>query len=225
MALTYRDRRRLVLATLVTIVALPALWWTSRAEESAAPNVAVAGAGAGVDVGADRSGDDAAEGDATAAAGAATLTATDASVDASAAAAQAGTVEVPPPTTAVTAGTPGAATTHDDAPGAQAPVYLGGPSSNIGAGLSQIAVPAAPSVERINTTATFRSNLSGASCGIPGLINARTVTIVNLDNGRSVTCKTVLRRGELGDEIHLATELFSQLADITDAPIPVEIRR
>ena len=221
MAPNYGDRRRFFLATLLTLAALPALWWASRAEESAAPNVAVAGAGVGVDVGS-------AHGDSTTTAtddtpatadpaAAATLSATDAAPGAETFAATAD------PT--VTTTTPVAVAAPDDAPGSQAPVYLAGPSSNVGAGLSRVAVPAKPTIERISTTATFRGSLGSRSCGIPGMVNNRTVTIVNLDNGRRVTCTTVLQRGELGDEVALATGLFSQLADLTDAPIPVEIRR
>ena len=43
MALNDTDRRRLFLATAVTLVALPALWWANTSTDSAAPNVAVAG--------------------------------------------------------------------------------------------------------------------------------------------------------------------------------------
>ena len=111
MALTDTDRRRFLLATTLTLLALPALWWANQSENSTAPNVAVAGAGAGVDVGAVH-GDTAAS-----------------SSD------SAGNVSH-------------ATRAHGDgdseAVGAIAPVFLDGPSSAAGAGLSEIAVPARP---------------------------------------------------------------------------------
>ena len=188
MALTDSDRRRFLLATTLTLLALPALWWANQSENSTAPNVAVAGVGAGVDVGAVH--DDTAAsssesaGDETDGAGAA------------------------------------------EAVGAIAPVFLDGPSSAAGAGLSEIAVPARPDIARISADATFRNNIGGPdACAVPGIINGQQVTVVNLDNGRSVVCTTTLTRGLAGELVTLHGALFAQLADLTDAQIPVEIHR
>ena len=52
MALTDTDRHRFIAATVLTLLALPALWWANTSENSSAPNLAVAGLDAGVDVGA-----------------------------------------------------------------------------------------------------------------------------------------------------------------------------
>lgn len=226
MAPSYSDRRRFLLATVLTLIALPALWWANRSEESAAPNVAVVGAGVGVDVGAAHDSDRSTDGAGSTSSGEADV----AAGTTGAALTEAPTAPTPdtvaaPTTAAPTTGAPVPAVERDQ-PGSLAPVYLDGPSSNIGAGLSQIAVPAKPTIERIRTKATFRNSIGGSSaCGVPGVINARSVTIVNLDNGHSVTCTTVVQRGELGDEVVLHTDLFAQLADLTDAPIHVEIRR
>lgn len=187
MALTDTDRRRFLLATTLTLLALPALWWANQSENSAAPNVAVAGADVGVDVG-DAPGD----------------TATSAASSAQGARLDADQEEM----------------------GDIAPVFLDGPSSAAGAGLSEIAVPAQPEVARINADATFRSDIGGPdSCAVPGVVNGQQVTVVNLDNARSVTCTTTLAIGSVGDLVTLHSALFAQLADLTDAQIPVEIRR
>jgi hypothetical protein len=188
MALTDTDRRRFLLATTLTLLALPALWWANQSENSTAPNVAVAGADVGVDVGADHE------------VGAASKTASNADharLD-----------------------------TDSETVGDIAPVFLDGPSAATGAGLSEIAVPARPDVARINADATFRSDIGGPnSCAVPGIINDQQVTVVNLDNARSVTCTTTLALGSVGDLVTLHSSLFAQLADMTDAQIPVEIRR
>lgn len=199
MALTDSDRRRFFLATALTLLALPALWWINQSENSTAPNVAVAGAGVGVDVGADH--------DATAA------TTETASTE------SAGTAPAASATTSPTT------TTQSDSSGRPAPIFFDGPGVAVGAELSEIAVPAPPDFERITSTATFRSSVQYNVCKIPGLTSGRTVTVVNLETGRSVTCTVSLAPGELADQITLSTSQFAELADLTDAPIPVEIRR
>lgn len=187
MALTNTDRRRFLLATTLTLLALPALWWANQSENSTAPNVAVAGADVGVDVGADH----------------------DADPTSSESSAQSARLDIDPGEV-----------------GDIAPVFLDGPSSAAGAGLSEIAVPARPEVARINADATFRSDIGGPeSCAVPGVINGQQVTVVNLDNARSVVCTTTLAIGAAGDLVTLHSSLFAQLADLTDAQIPVEIRR
>lgn len=174
MALTDTDRRRFFLATSVTLVALPALWWANTDSDSAAPNVAVAG----VEVGAD------------------------------------------PNTQPNSAAEPD---THEL--GSAEPVFLGGPSSKTGAGQQVIAVPAKPSVDGIMARATFRSSLpSAGSCIVPGIPSSSEVIVVNLDNNRSIACTTI-RTPEDADSVVLDTTTFAELADLTDAPIAVEIRQ
>ncbi len=105
-------------------------------------------------------------------------------------------------------------------------MFLDGPAGQVGAGLSEIAVPAAPGVASISTTATFRSDLpTTATCTFPGLTTGAEVTILNLDNGRTVTCTAVLGGSGAPDVLVMHTDLFATIADLTDAPIPVEIRR
>lgn len=168
MALNEPDRRRILLASALTLVALPALWWANQSDD-AAPNVATAGISVG----------------------------------------------------AQTATRPADAEANDPAP-----VFLDGPSGQVGAGLAEIAVPAPPAIARITTTATFRNDLgSSATCALPGVGNGARITVVNLDNNRSITCTAVLAPSGAGDQLVMPAELFSQIADLTDAPIPVEIRQ
>jgi hypothetical protein len=106
-----------------------------------------------------------------------------------------------------------------------APVFLDGPSSAVGAARPEIAVPARPLIDGIMANATFRSSVGRSSCIVPGVSNGRTVTVVNLANNRSVTCDVIVAPGRPGDDVIMHTSAFATIADLTDAPISVEIRR
>ena len=189
MAPNNTDRRRFFLATALTLLALPALWWANQQADSGAPNVATVG----VDVG---NGSDSGDAPADTAA----------------------IVSTSPVEPVVTA----APTTTPAAP--SAPVFLDGPSGAIGAGAAQIATPPAPAVERISTSASYRSSISPAdTCLTSDIQTGAVVTVTNLDNGHSITCiaTRVYSDADIGLVMH--TDTFSQIADLTDAPIPVEI--
>mgnify|MGYP001788344123 CR=1 FL=1 len=174
MALNDTDRHRFIAATVLTLLALPALWWANTSENSSAPNLALAGIDAGVDVGAE-------------------------------------------PTTSIVEA--------DGAFEAEPPVFLDGPASPAGAGQSAIAVPAPPLIDEITAKATFRSSVTKGTCIVPGLTSGTQVTVVNLDNNRSTTCTTVLSPGNSAGDLVMHTSAFATIADLTDAPISVEIRR
>ena len=117
-------------------------------------------------------------------------------------------------------------TSATDAETGAAPVFLDGPTAQVGGGVAEIAVPIAPTAERVTIDATFRSNVVIAGvCRVPGLGNGQQITVVNLNNNRSVTCTTSLAPADASHELVMHPDLFSRIADLTDAPIPVEIRR
>jgi hypothetical protein len=171
------DRRRFFLATTLTLLALPALWWANQSDGAGAPNVAVVGVGV-----AESDGD---------------------AVD----------------TTIGQSLLPAKALLGDTAP-----VFLDGPAG-AGPGVAEVAVPAPPAVARITTKATFRSTVTGDTCIVPGAVNGTALTIVNLNNNRSVRCVAVLAPDGTRDEVVLPATAFSELADLTDAPIWVELRQ
>jgi hypothetical protein len=176
-ALNNTERRRILLATTLTFLALPALWWANQSEGASAPNIATVG----VDVGAEGESAGSASGEATPAA-------------------------------------------QPDQLGKTDPVFLDGPAGD-GGGAAEIAVPAAPRRELITTSATFSSKLpSTTRCLIPGIAIGSQITVVNLDNNRSTTCVTLLAPSGSNADLVLHTSTFAELADLTDAPIPVEIR-
>jgi hypothetical protein len=174
MGLNDTDRRRIIAVTVLTLVALPALWWANTSENSStSPNLAVAGLDPGVD------------------------------------APRAAPAQVP----------------ADDGLDDVAPVFLEGPSSAAGAGQAAIAVPAKPLIEGVRASATFRSGVANGTCIVAGMTSGSKVTVVNLANNRSVTCTTTLAAGDSADELVMNTNAFAGIADLTDAPISVEIRR
>jgi len=172
------ERHRILLATTLTILALPALWWANQSEGTSAPNIATVG----VEVG----------------------------------------------TEGETASTSARDTTQLDLADQLEktdPVFFDGPASN-GGGAAEIAVPAAPRQELITTSATFSSALSNTTlCRVPGVGHDIRITVVNLDNNRSTSCVTVLAPAGSTADLILHTSVFSEIADLTDAPIPVEIHR
>lgn len=174
MALTDTDRRRIFAVTVLTLVALPALWWANTAENSStSPNLAVVGLDPDVDT---------------------------------------------PIAAPAGAGV-------DDGLDDVAPVFLEGPPSAAGAGQAEIAIPARPLVDGVLARATFRSNLADGTCILAGMTSGTRVTVVNLSNNRSVTCTTSLAPGNRPGDLVMDTNDFASIADLTDAPISVEIRR
>ena len=198
MALTDTDRRRFVAATALTLLALPALWLANTSANSAAPNVGVAGLDAAIVSGSDVAAD--------------VVDPLDPPV-----------AEPAPSTAPVIAAAADAAAATEVEP---APVYLVGPLVQPGASQGEIAVPAKPAIEALTAKATFRSTVGDPStCIVPGLANDVRVTIVNVDNNRAVSCLTTLVAADGTTDVVLHTSAFASIADLTDAPISVEIRR
>lgn len=182
------DKRRFYVAALLTLAALPVLWFVSRDDAGAGPTVATAG----VDVGGATDPNDT-------------------------------TTSAPTSSVSVTIGQsnlPDEPSVRDDAP-----IFLDGPAANEG-GVSQIAVPASSGIAPIFTEATFRSAMAGEeNCFTSGIPTGTTITVVNLDNNKSITCVVALAPAVQRDGLVMHTDRFRELADLTDAPVPVEIRQ
>jgi hypothetical protein len=166
------DRRRLTLATIITLVALPALWLMQRDDTApGSPTVAAAGAPAAPAV------DSSDEGD----------------------------PDDPPP-----------------------PAYLEGPSTTapiVDDTPLVIATGDAGTANRLTGTAGYRrfdDATTSGTCQVTGAPLGIVLTVRNVDNDRTTTC--VNTSGRLGDEIAvLDISVFLQVADLVDAPLPVEI--
>ena len=64
------------------------------------------------------------------------------------------------------------------------------------------------------------------TCQFNGVRSGQLITVVNVDNGRSIECWTAVRPPEgPADELVMHPDRFIQIADLTSAPIDVEIRQ
>lgn len=89
-------------------------------------------------------------------------------------------------------------------------------------------VPAPPVGSTVNGTASFirwRGDLLGLRpCATPHALIGAVITITNINNGRSLECNNVSIQSLTGGNIILIhTEVFLEIADLIDAPIPVQI--
>jgi len=78
--------------------------------------------------------------------------------------------------------------------------------------------------EAIKGTASFSSAIdSTLRCQVRGVPFNAAVTVTNLDNSRSVRCVASVGGPEPTVDVILATDTFAEIADLTDAPVPVQI--
>jgi hypothetical protein len=106
---------------------------------------------------------------------------------------------------------------------------VGGTTTPVTAGSVTIAVPAPASDTSETGTASFKRWAKGSTwatdpCAAWFLKVGTRVTVTNLDNGHSATCTIVERTGtDKSQVIVLDADVFAQLSDLVHAPIPVRI--
>jgi hypothetical protein len=132
---------------------------------------------------------------------------------------------VPPAGGSVVAGAPVTESADaTDALGTAPAGYLSGTTVPGDVAAAQIAVPRLP--ESVTGLAPFSSEIDSTlrchanAAQVP--FNA-TITVTNLDNSRSVQCVSSIGGAPPETTIVLATATFAQIADLTDAPVPVQI--
>jgi hypothetical protein len=165
------DRRRLVFASALTVIALPAVWLANRDDDGpgrSRPNVAAVGL-----------------------------------------AAEAASGPGPAPSTSI------------DPMGHVDPLFSGEPTAQ-SRGSVAVAVGSTDSIIVATPFATYSRSVWGDTCRYNGVDAGTTVTIVNPANGRSLEC---VISGNDDDELTLHPDRFALLADLTVAPVCVEIHR
>lgn len=106
------------------------------------------------------------------------------------------------------------------------PIFMNGPVAIEEDTTADVAIPGQPAIPPMTLNATYLSTIAGVrSCLVAGIESGRTISVTNLDNGRSITCVTITAPATQGDELVMHTESFEQLADLTEAPIAVEVRQ
>ena len=87
---------------------------------------------------------------------------------------------------------------------------------------ARIAIPRLP--ESIKGTASFSNAIdSTLRCHAKNIPFNATVTVTNLDNSQSVQCVASVGGAAPEFDIVLATDTFARIADLTDAPVPVQL--
>jgi len=165
-----------MLATVITLLALPTIWLVNRDEggpASSRPNVAVVG----IDPG--EADEDTPDSEAAA---------FDPMGDSDAMYLEPGTTVVPPDSVAVVVGT-------------------------------------SPDEQVATARGTYRRSVSNGTCMFNGVSDGEFVTVVNVANGRSVECFTSLFETTEPDMLVMSTAMFQKIADLTAAPIHVEVRQ
>jgi hypothetical protein len=159
--MNHNDRRRTRLALLVTLAAIPALWFATRSNSDASP--AASGA------------------------------------------------SEPPPTTQYEPDLP---SFIDSRPPVVPPAVV------------DVLTPPAPTGQEVKGRANYRrfTATSGNVCSTALAPAEIEITVYNVDNGRTVTCRNI---GGVtmpaATDIVIDTTLFSDLGDLTDAPLSVRI--
>lgn len=109
---------------------------------------------------------------------------------------------------------------------ADAPANLDGPATVDPQGEGQLAYPADNSGRMLRGTATFKRfpNDATTGCAAAQIPLGTEITVRNLNNGRKTTCTNINIGPTSGTfDIVLHTGIFEKIADIVDAPLPVEL--
>ena len=111
-----------------------------------------------------------------------------------------------------------------DPMGSPGAAYLDGPPAATSPAVINIAIPSDGPGTSVSGTASYRSSLhSAAVCQVRDAPFGVTVTVTNLDNSRSVKCTASISPAGLLDSVVMHTDAFLVIADLADAPVPVEI--
>ena len=85
-----------------------------------------------------------------------------------------------------------------------------------------IAIPRVP--QSVSGAATFSRNISlPTGCYAPDVPYNTRITVTNLDNSHSVDCINNIGGTRPDEAVVLHENAFLQIADLTDAPVPVQI--
>lgn len=163
------ERRRVVLATAFTLVALPAIWLLDRDDPAATPGVAAAG------------------------------------LPAPAVEEAQATIETEP----------------------ELPVFLDNTVVVVAPAVIDVALPEAPGANEVTGTAaykTFPADSGDRKCAAPTAPTGALLTVTNMDNGLSITCRNTQGVSmPYGVTVGIDTDLFIEIADLVDSPVPVRL--
>lgn len=106
------------------------------------------------------------------------------------------------------------------------PINLDGPLAQQPTGSAPIAYPGPGDMNRVNAKASYVRfpDYNSAICYASVAPLGAELTIVNLNNGRSINCTNVFAvMLPSGADVVIHTPLFLQIANLVDAPLPVTV--
>ncbi|MFN6119732.1 MAG: hypothetical protein ACK5CE_08890, partial [Actinomycetes bacterium] len=108
----------------------------------------------------------------------------------------------------------------------EVPVFLDNTVVVVAPAVIDVALPDAPGDDEKEGTASFKrfDQTTDRMCAAPGLPSNTLITVTNIDNGLSITCRTTNGVSvPYGVAVTIDTDLFVKIADLVDAPVPVRI--
>jgi hypothetical protein len=104
-------------------------------------------------------------------------------------------------------------------------LFVGGDAQPAPPAVVNVAVPPTAGANELIATASFRRYSAGSrQCTTLLAPDGATLTVVNIDNGQTTTCLNTLGMAmPAGADIVLHTDVFGEIGDLADAPIPVRV--
>lgn len=108
----------------------------------------------------------------------------------------------------------------------ETPSFVGGDTdAALPPAVVNVAVPPPPSANEALAKASFRRLGAGSrQCSTLLAPDGAMLTVVNIDNGQSTTCANAYGIAvPAGADMVLHTDVFSEIGDLTDSPVPVRV--
>lgn len=123
------------------------------------------------------------------------------------------------------AGAAGAPMTDFDPMGPSGAMYLE-PATTVAPPASVVvAIGTTPDEAIATARGTYRRSVGSSTCLFNGIRDGQVVTVVNVANGRSIECTTSITEGVADGVLVMNIGRFARIADLTAAPIHLEIRQ
>jgi len=108
----------------------------------------------------------------------------------------------------------------------EAPSFVGGDDEPAPPAVINIHVPPAPSATSFRGAASYHRYVETLvrACTVPLAPDGAPIKIVNINNGQETTCTNSLTMPvPTGIDLLVHTDVFSEIGDVTDAPISVRV--
>lgn len=105
------------------------------------------------------------------------------------------------------------------------PSFVGGDEQPVTPDQIDVAIPPAPGANEVIAEASFKRYSAGSrQCTTLLAPDGALLTVENIDNGQTTTCTNTLGMAiPAGADIVLHTDVFGEIGDLADAPVPVRV--